>query len=148
MRRSPILPSGSDPLRLKVNMTVNHPVITGGNTWQPQTTTYGEVLYLRLASPGAGGVYRLAWWGGVTGGVLLTSLGGILLAFFGRAYRNEALPTKIIVSGHGDFLVSAALEHVQERAPIVRLSHELGTAFSRCASAHALAVLAREAAQS
>ena len=62
--------------------------------------------------------------------------------------RLPARPTKIIVSGHGDFLVAAALALAQERASVVRLSRELGPDASRCAPAHALAVLAREAALS
>jgi hypothetical protein len=63
------------------------------------------------------------------------------------AVRNRlpARPAKIIVSGHGDFLADAALALAGEHAPVVRLSDELGPACSRCAPAHALAVLAREA---
>lgn len=51
---------------------------------------------------------------------------------------------KIILSGHGEFLADAALEHAGIAAEQDSLSRELGPVISRCAPAHALAVLARE----
>jgi probable H4MPT-linked C1 transfer pathway protein len=56
-------------------------------------------------------------------------------------------PQKLIVSGHGEFLTEAALEGTTlNTLPRISLSHQLGSEISRCAPAHALAVLAREAA--
>jgi probable H4MPT-linked C1 transfer pathway protein len=55
-----------------------------------------------------------------------------------------ASPTKIVLSGHGEFLARRALEMLSLTAPSVSLTKELGLAVSRCAPAHALAVLARE----
>src|SRR5688572_17808348 len=58
--------------------------------------------------------------------------------------RQSPPPEIIILSGHGDFLVLEALEVAQITLPRVSLASELGAAISRCAPAHALAVLARE----
>jgi probable H4MPT-linked C1 transfer pathway protein len=54
-------------------------------------------------------------------------------------------PARILVAGHGDFLVNAALKEAGVQAPAMSLSRELGSQIARCAPAHALAVLAREA---
>lgn len=53
-------------------------------------------------------------------------------------------PQKVILSGHGEFLARKALEKLQMQVPIISLATELGPVVSRCAPAHALAVLARE----
>lgn len=53
---------------------------------------------------------------------------------------------KVVLSGHGEFLARAALAMASQSAPQVSLTAELGPESSRCAPAHALAVLAREAA--
>jgi probable H4MPT-linked C1 transfer pathway protein len=55
-----------------------------------------------------------------------------------------ASPQKIVLSGHGEFLAREALDLLHIAAPCVSLTKELGPAISRCAPAHALAVLARE----
>ena len=57
-----------------------------------------------------------------------------------------AAPQKIVLSGHGEFLAREALDLLAVAAPCVSLSKEFGPAISRCAPAHALAVLARESA--
>lgn len=54
-------------------------------------------------------------------------------------------PAKIVLSGHGEFLAEAALQSLGLRSPTISLTGELGPALSRSATAHALAVLAREA---
>ena len=53
-------------------------------------------------------------------------------------------PQVAIVSGQGEFLAREAIEFLQMTCPVVSLGKELGGAVSRCAPAHALAVLARE----
>lgn len=53
-------------------------------------------------------------------------------------------PATYILSGHGEFLAARALERLPAASNIVRLAKELGPAVSRCAPAHAVAVLARE----
>jgi probable H4MPT-linked C1 transfer pathway protein len=50
-----------------------------------------------------------------------------------------------VFSGHGEFLVMKALEDLPAAAQVIRLSEKLDSGLSRCAPAHALAVLAREA---
>ena len=59
--------------------------------------------------------------------------------------RMPRMPKTILVSGHGDFL---AVEVAERSSPhttnVVSLSQKLGAAVSRCACAHALAVLAQE----
>jgi probable H4MPT-linked C1 transfer pathway protein len=60
---------------------------------------------------------------------------------------QTALPSPadmIILSGHGDFLVNAALKAARIECETISLNCALGPAISRCAPAHALAVLARE----
>jgi (4-(4-[2-(gamma-L-glutamylamino)ethyl]phenoxymethyl)furan-2-yl)methanamine synthase len=55
-----------------------------------------------------------------------------------------APPQKIVLSGHGEFLARRALQESQFQSPVTSLATELGPVVSRCAPAHALAVLARE----
>jgi uncharacterized hydantoinase/oxoprolinase family protein len=60
---------------------------------------------------------------------------------------SQGLPTApqtVVLSGHGEFLARAALEKLQFSGRVVSLTKELGSAVSRSAPAHALAVLARE----
>jgi probable H4MPT-linked C1 transfer pathway protein len=57
-----------------------------------------------------------------------------------------ARPDTILLSGHGEFLAREALDRAQVNAKIIALSKELGSAISRSAPAHALAVLASELA--
>jgi (4-(4-[2-(gamma-L-glutamylamino)ethyl]phenoxymethyl)furan-2-yl)methanamine synthase len=59
--------------------------------------------------------------------------------------RLPAPPATIVISGRGEFLARRVLERMKVAAKIVSLAEELGPAPSRCAPAHALAVLAREA---
>jgi hypothetical protein len=56
-----------------------------------------------------------------------------------------APPATLVFSGHGEFLAMKALEDLPPVASVLCLSQLLGPALSRCAPAHALAVLAREA---
>ena len=60
--------------------------------------------------------------------------------------RLPAAPGTIILSGHGEFLAAAALGEASPDAALVSLTDRLGPELSRSATAHALAVLAREAA--
>jgi probable H4MPT-linked C1 transfer pathway protein len=60
--------------------------------------------------------------------------------------KLPAPPTRIIVSGHGDFLAESALQSLGLAIPLISLTRELGPAISRSATAHALATIAREAA--
>jgi (4-(4-[2-(gamma-L-glutamylamino)ethyl]phenoxymethyl)furan-2-yl)methanamine synthase len=53
-------------------------------------------------------------------------------------------PQMVVLSGHGEFLAQEALRLSQVTAPTKSLATELGLMVSRCAPAHALAVLARE----
>jgi len=50
----------------------------------------------------------------------------------------------IILSGAGEFLARRVLKHIGSTSRVVSLAEELGPGLSRCAPAHALAVLARE----
>jgi probable H4MPT-linked C1 transfer pathway protein len=56
---------------------------------------------------------------------------------------DQTLET-VIVSGQGEFFIRRLLERLRIRCRIVSLEQELGKSISRCAPAHALAVLARE----
>ena len=53
-------------------------------------------------------------------------------------------PHTVVISGRGEFLARRVLDKLKLKANIVSLTRELGTELSRCAPAHALAVLARE----
>ncbi len=57
---------------------------------------------------------------------------------------DETLET-VIISGQGEFFIRRLLDRLRIRCRIVSLEQELGSSISRCAPAHALAVLAREA---
>ena len=54
-------------------------------------------------------------------------------------------PQTVVVSGRGEFLARKLIERLQLAPQVVSLGDELGPQSSRCATAHALAVLAREA---
>jgi len=61
------------------------------------------------------------------------------------ASRLASPPGAYLFSGHGEFLAMKALEDLPPVGRVVRLSEELDPVVSRCAPAHAVAVLAREA---
>jgi probable H4MPT-linked C1 transfer pathway protein len=60
--------------------------------------------------------------------------------------RQQKPPAKVILAGHGEFLARDVLATLDmHKAEVMSLGRELGTMISRCAPAHAVAVLAREA---
>jgi (4-(4-[2-(gamma-L-glutamylamino)ethyl]phenoxymethyl)furan-2-yl)methanamine synthase len=61
-----------------------------------------------------------------------------------KAFHGSPLDL-IVFSGHGDFLIEDAIERNRWNFRRVKLSEKLGTKLSRCAPAHAVAVLAQEA---
>lgn len=70
--------------------------------------------------------------------LLLTALERMLPRWSGET------PATVVVSGHGEFLGRRVMAEFAPRARIVSLREELGASVSRCATAHALAVLACE----
>jgi probable H4MPT-linked C1 transfer pathway protein len=56
-------------------------------------------------------------------------------------------PKQVVLSGHGDFLATAALREARIDAPVVCLSQQLDPSLARVGPAHALAVLARESVE-
>lgn len=58
--------------------------------------------------------------------------------------RMPESPATIVLSGRGEFLARRAIEQLGLLPRIVSLGKELGMELSRCAAAHALAVLAKE----
>lgn len=70
----------------------------------------------------------------------------LLLAAIERVLqRYDESPRSIMISGHGDFLARRALEQLGLDALVINLRQQLGPSISRCATAHALAVIAQEA---
>lgn len=60
--------------------------------------------------------------------------------------RLDGVPRSVVISGHGEFLARRVLESLGGDPVIVSLSQQLGAGVSRCATAHALAVVANESA--
>ena len=58
--------------------------------------------------------------------------------------RLQQPPHTVVISGRGEFLARRVLDKLKLKANVVSLSRELGPELSRCAPAHALAVLAQE----
>ena len=58
--------------------------------------------------------------------------------------RMPESPSTVVISGRGEFLARKVVEAVGLMPRIVSLGKELGVELSRCAAAHALAVLAKE----
>jgi probable H4MPT-linked C1 transfer pathway protein len=58
--------------------------------------------------------------------------------------RLEVAPQTFVLAGHGEFVGRWLLERLGYNGAVISLSEELGPQTSRCATAHALAVLARE----
>ncbi len=54
-------------------------------------------------------------------------------------------PKKVVFSGQGEFLARRVIGKLLVDCSVVSLSQKLGPVVSRCAPAHAVAVLAREA---
>jgi (4-(4-[2-(gamma-L-glutamylamino)ethyl]phenoxymethyl)furan-2-yl)methanamine synthase len=75
--------------------------------------------------------------------VALAQLDQIIAAAL-RVTDRAGWPRAIAVSGQGEFLARRVAERLAPRASMVALSELLGKDVSRCAPAHALAVLARE----
>lgn len=59
--------------------------------------------------------------------------------------RMAVKPTTVVLSGQGEFLARRVLERLRMELQLVSLAEKLGPDVSRCAPAHALAVLAMEA---
>jgi hypothetical protein len=60
--------------------------------------------------------------------------------------RFDVASQSVVISGHGEFLAQRAIERCEIEPAVVSLRQQLGTSVSRCASAHALAVIANEQA--
>jgi len=60
------------------------------------------------------------------------------------AERLPTAPQSIITSGAGEFLTRRLCDHCWPAASTISLAKQIGVEASRCAPAHALAVLARE----
>jgi uncharacterized hydantoinase/oxoprolinase family protein len=60
--------------------------------------------------------------------------------------RLPSQPSKVVLSGRGEFLARRVLDKLELAVPTTSLEAELGPELSRCAAAHALAVVAREGA--
>ncbi len=58
--------------------------------------------------------------------------------------RLEVAPQTVVLAGHGEFVARNLLERLNYAGPVISLTDELGPQVSRCATAHALAVLASE----
>jgi len=76
-----------------------------------------------------------------------TQAARVASAIEGVVSRLPGPPTACILSGHGEFLARRALDELLISPRIVSLHDELGAKVSRCAPCHALAILAREAAE-
>lgn len=60
--------------------------------------------------------------------------------------RQDQPPTSAVLTGHGEFLARRALQSLGLDVAVISLTQQLGKAISRCATAHALAVIAQEMA--
>jgi len=58
--------------------------------------------------------------------------------------RSDDLPQTVVLTGHGEFVGRQLLDRLGYSGTVISLTDKLGTQVSRCATAHALAVLARE----
>jgi probable H4MPT-linked C1 transfer pathway protein len=58
--------------------------------------------------------------------------------------RLQQAPHTVVISGAGEFLARRVLDELKLKSGVISLTRELGPELSRCAAAHALAVLARE----
>jgi (4-(4-[2-(gamma-L-glutamylamino)ethyl]phenoxymethyl)furan-2-yl)methanamine synthase len=60
--------------------------------------------------------------------------------------RLNEMPPSVVISGHGEFLAQRAIRQFGMEAVVISLRQQLGSLVSRCATAHALAVIANESA--
>jgi probable H4MPT-linked C1 transfer pathway protein len=81
---------------------------------------------------------------GMSAGVAVAQLHMISAGIAQVLGRLPAPPHTVVISGRGEFLARRALQTMQLPAAVVSLSSQLGADISRCATAHALAVLAKE----
>jgi uncharacterized hydantoinase/oxoprolinase family protein len=68
----------------------------------------------------------------------------ISVAVQGVIRRMPTPPVTIVMSGQGEFLARRLLDRMRLNSDVISLSEKLGPDVSRCATAHALAVLVRE----
>ncbi|MGD9720205.1 MAG: hydantoinase/oxoprolinase family protein [Pirellulales bacterium] len=71
----------------------------------------------------------------------LRKIGAIAVQLISRLQQP---PHTVVISGRGEFLARRLLDELKLKAGVISLSRELGLELSRCAPAHALAVIARE----
>jgi probable H4MPT-linked C1 transfer pathway protein len=76
--------------------------------------------------------------------VARAQLAKIAIAAQSVVRRMPYPPTTVVACGQGAFLAGRLLERMKSGARLVSLAHELGPEVSRVATAHALAVIARE----
>jgi probable H4MPT-linked C1 transfer pathway protein len=76
--------------------------------------------------------------------VARSQLAKIAVAIGQLVSRFKSPPETIVLSGRGEFIARRALERMKLKAKIISMENELGGSLSRAATAHALAVLARE----
>ncbi len=70
---------------------------------------------------------------------------GLLVSAASHVLRRlPQTPAKVVLAGHGEFLARQLLERLPWQGEIISLSERLHPHVSRCAPAHALAILARE----
>lgn len=82
---------------IAINMAVNYPQLIGGDKFDDSRVEHHQCRStLHLSSSRAGGIYWAFWWGGMLGGALLYTIGGVLLGFSSYAFRSQAKPTKIV----------------------------------------------------
>ena len=58
--------------------------------------------------------------------------------------RVGDVPQSVVLSGHGEFIARRALGQIGVEAQVISLTQQLGRMLSRCATSHALAVIAQE----
>lgn len=71
----------------------------------------------------------------------------ISVAVQGVMRGMQMRPTTIVISGQGEFLARRLLDRLRLPADVISLAEKLGPEVSRCATAHALAVMSREGAR-
>ncbi len=57
---------------------------------------------------------------------------------------KKSKPERILISGHGDFLVADALDLLKWKMDTIPLSRRISDKIARCAPSHAVAILASE----
>ncbi|MGL4555323.1 MAG: hypothetical protein ACRC33_29500 [Gemmataceae bacterium] len=82
-------------LQLRINLSVHFPKLQNSNSYLPTTENHQYNGTVTLSGVKAGSTYRMIWWVGTGVGLLLSTVGGLILPLTSSAFAKKANKTEI-----------------------------------------------------